>query len=131
VNSLVLYSIYLKKKSVATAANNRKLHIKSITLINCVGTLIFVIFTAPTNLFNNFYFDVFKNSKDGLAWLSFFNFLRFLRYGLNFMILFILDRKFRKELVKIVKKKSNKIKPIVAINHLIFYTVPSYDCSTI
>jgi hypothetical protein len=111
-NSLLVYNIHLEKKRSIPVSKNRKKYIKAMTIINLISTLIFIVCTAPIAIVGAYFLNLFKSSENGLAWLSFLNFLRFLRHSINFVFLFISNRKFKKEAKFVLMLKNNKVQNV-------------------
>jgi hypothetical protein len=89
---------------VAPSCRTQKLNIRSMTLIILFGTMLFIVCTAPIAISSGYFLKILLITENGLTLFSFFNFLRFLRHSLNFIKLFILNHKFRKEVRFIFKK---------------------------
>jgi hypothetical protein len=78
------------------------------SLIIYFGTVLFIVCTAPVAIAGGYFLEKLKSDENGLTLLSFFNFLRFLRHSLNFIMLYVLNHKFRKEVRNSFKNKTAK-----------------------
>jgi hypothetical protein len=93
---------------VAPVTRTKKRNIRSMTLIIYFGTLMFIVCTAPVAIAGGYFVEKLKSDENGLTLLSFFNVLRFMRHSLNFIELFFLNHKFRKEVLHLFNKKKKK-----------------------